>query len=69
MDASTVPPMIYRPDQTAGTGRGGCRTCEHFHGEWIARGVHAVCRLAGRRQVQADPRQGCAFHGRAPGAD
>jgi hypothetical protein len=60
---------IYRPGQTAMAGSGGCRNCEHFQGQWVAREAHAVCRRAGRRQVQADPRAGCAFHQRAPGAD
>jgi hypothetical protein len=69
MANNVVPAQIYRPGQTAVPCRGGCRTCEHFHGEWMARGVHVVCRQGGRRQVQADPGAGCAFHQRAPGAD
>jgi hypothetical protein len=64
-----VPVQIYRPGQTAVPGRGGCRTCTHFHGEQVASGVHVVCKKDGRRQVQASPAGGCAFHEREPGAD
>jgi hypothetical protein len=68
---SPVPRLIaiYRPGQMAVPAGGGCRTCEHFQGRWIAREAHAVCCRGGRLQVQADPRAGCAFHLRAAGAD
>jgi hypothetical protein len=68
MRTSRLPAMIYRPSRPM-PAQGGCATCEHFHGEWVARGAHAVCRLGGRRQVQAQPTRGCAFHARAPGSD
>lgn len=60
--------MIHRPMRDE-RGHGGCSRCEHFHGEWLARGAHALCRLGGRAQVQALPSRGCAFHLRAPGSD
>ncbi len=65
---SRLPAMIYRPVRAPAAG-GGCATCEHFHGEWLARGAHAICRMGARRQVQAQPSRGCAFHARAPGSD
>lgn len=65
---AALPAMIYPPAPAAGP-RDGCRSCEHFHGEWIARGAHAVCRFGARPVIQAQPARGCAFHVRAPGAD
>jgi hypothetical protein len=69
MPEAALPAMIYRPAQTAAGPRAACASCEHFHGEWLARGVHALCRRGARVQVQARPGQGCAFHLRAAGAD
>ncbi len=63
----SLPAMIYRPGGAAS--RGGCGTCEHFHGEWVARGAHAMCRRGARPLVHAQPTRGCAFHLRAPGAE
>ncbi|MEI7445250.1 MAG: hypothetical protein WCK28_10210 [Burkholderiales bacterium] len=65
---AALPAMIYAPAPPAGA-RAGCRSCEHFHGEWLARGAHAVCRMGARPLVQAQPGRGCAFHLRAPGSD
>ena len=65
---ATLPAMIYRPTQTTAA-HAGCGTCEHFHGEWLARGAHAVCRSGPRPLVQAQPSRGCAFHLRATGVD
>ncbi len=66
--SSPIPAMIYRPVR-AQADRSGCARCEHFHGEWLARGAHAVCRRGPRPLVQALPARGCAFHLRAPGGD
>jgi hypothetical protein len=65
---TALPKMIYRPGAVSAA-HAGCRTCEHFWGEWLARGAHALCRVGGRTSVQARPDQGCAFHLRAPGSD
>ncbi|HYF57932.1 MAG TPA: hypothetical protein VEA81_03130 [Burkholderiaceae bacterium] len=66
---AAVPVPIYRPGQTAVPHRGGCPTCEHFLGEFVAHGAHVVCRHGSPPVVHADPRGGCAFHLRAPGSD
>ena len=68
MPSAALPAMIYPPAPATGP-RDGCRSCEHFHGEWLARGAHAICRFGARPVVQAQPARGCAFHVRAPGSD
>ena len=63
-------PLIYRPGQMSAPAPGGCRTCSHFHGELVARGVHVICRRESvARGVIATPAAGCAFWQREPGAD
>jgi len=62
-------PLIYRPGQTAAVAPGGCWTCQHFHGELVARGVHVVCRHDELPAVIAQPTNGCAFWIREPGTD
>jgi hypothetical protein len=53
MRTDRLPVPIYRPGQTAVPHRGGCITCEHFHGEFVAHGAHAVCRRDDRPVVHA----------------
>lgn len=68
----TAPSLLFtsfQPTPTRGAAVGGCLTCSHFFGERVAHGAHVVCRRKGVRQVQANPRHGCAFWQREPGAD
>jgi len=45
-----------------------CIGCEHF-GEFIAGGSHILCVHGGRKQVHAQPRQGCVYWVRCVGAN
>jgi len=45
-----------------------CVGCEHF-AERIAGGSHILCVHGGRKQVHAQPEQGCVYWVRCVGAD
>jgi hypothetical protein len=45
----------------------GCYTCAHFHGRFFCE--HVVCEQRARVQLIAQPKLGCAYWMREPGAD
>ena len=41
---------------------GGCWACQHFHGQTVGQGAHAVCEKdKGRPIVMGQPKLGCVY--------